>query len=85
MRAFRKLALAQPLLIELREWSRMTEDLTAERNRLANRMRESSFGASRLRSTLKMGLQQNGSSSFGSLSPRPTNRRACEKVRSPNS
>jgi len=40
MRAFRKLALAEPLLIELREWSRMTEDLTAERNRLANRMRE---------------------------------------------
>jgi Transposase IS116/IS110/IS902 family len=40
MRAFRKLALAEPLLIELREWSRMNEDLTAERNRLANRMRE---------------------------------------------
>jgi transposase len=40
MRAFRKLALAEPLLIELREWSRMTDDLTAERNRLANRMRE---------------------------------------------
>jgi transposase len=40
MRAFRKLALAEPLLIELREWSRLTDDLTAERNRLANRMRE---------------------------------------------
>src|SRR6185503_436934 len=40
MRAFRKLALAEPLRIELREWSRMTDDLTAERNRLANRMRE---------------------------------------------
>jgi transposase len=39
-RAFRKLALADPLVIELREWSRITEDLTAERTRLANRMRE---------------------------------------------
>jgi len=39
-RAFRKLALAEPLLIELREWSRMTDDLSAEKNRLANRLRE---------------------------------------------
>jgi transposase len=38
--AFRKLALADPVVIELREWSRMTEDLTAERTRLANRVRE---------------------------------------------
>ncbi|MGE3919144.1 MAG: IS110 family transposase [Hyphomicrobiaceae bacterium] len=37
--AFRKLALADPVVIELREWSRITEDLTAERTRLANRMR----------------------------------------------
>ncbi|WP_292600823.1 IS110 family transposase [Mesorhizobium sp.] len=28
-----------PTVIELREWSRMTEDLSAERNRLANRFR----------------------------------------------
>jgi transposase len=39
-RAFRKLALADPTVIELREWSRMAEDLTAERTRLANRIRE---------------------------------------------
>lgn len=39
-RAFRKLALADAALIELREWSRMAEDLTAEKNRLANRVRE---------------------------------------------
>jgi transposase len=39
-RAFRKLALADANLVELREWSRMTDDLTAEKNRLANRMRE---------------------------------------------
>jgi transposase len=38
--AFRKLAIADPNVIELREWSRITEDLTAERTRLANRMRE---------------------------------------------
>jgi transposase len=40
MHAFRKLALADPVVIELREWSRMTEDLTAEKTRLANRVRE---------------------------------------------
>jgi transposase len=39
-RAFRKLAFADAVLVELREWSRMTEDLTAEKNRLANRVRE---------------------------------------------
>lgn len=39
-RCFRPLAIADPIVIELREWSRMTEDLGAERNRLTNRMRE---------------------------------------------
>lgn len=39
-RAFRKLALADAIIVELREWSRMSDDLTAERTRLANRMRE---------------------------------------------
>jgi transposase len=38
--ALRRLAVQDPLLIELREWSRMTEDLQQERNRLANRVRE---------------------------------------------
>jgi transposase len=38
--ALRRLAVQDPLLIELREWSRMTEDLKQERNRLANRVRE---------------------------------------------
>jgi transposase len=40
MRAFRKLALADAVLVELREWSRMADDLTGEKNRLANRLRE---------------------------------------------
>lgn len=39
-RCFRPLALADPVVIELREWSRIAEDLGAERNRLTNRMRE---------------------------------------------
>lgn len=39
-RCFRALAPADPNVVELREWSRITEDLTAERNRLTNRMRE---------------------------------------------
>jgi transposase len=38
--ALRRLAVQDPLVIELREWSRMTEDLQQERNRLANRVRE---------------------------------------------
>jgi transposase len=39
-RAFRRLALAEPLVIELRAWSRITDDLNGERNRLCNRLRE---------------------------------------------
>lgn len=39
-RCFRVLVVADPVVIELREWSRMAEDLGAERNRLTNRMRE---------------------------------------------
>jgi len=39
-RCFRLLAVADPIVIELREWSRIADDLAAERNRLTNRMRE---------------------------------------------
>lgn len=38
-RLYRFLEPMHPTIIELREWSRMTEDLSAERNRLANRFR----------------------------------------------
>ena len=37
---FRPLKSADPLVIELREWSRIAADLKVEQNRLANRMRE---------------------------------------------
>lgn len=37
---FRRVSLDDPLVIELREYSRMDEDLKQERNRLANRLRE---------------------------------------------
>ena len=37
---FRRLAAEDALIVELREWSRMAEDLQQERNRLANRVRE---------------------------------------------
>src|SRR5690349_18659177 len=37
---FRPLAPSHPVVVELREWSRMAEDLQQERNRLANRRRE---------------------------------------------
>lgn len=39
-RCFRSLAAVDPVVIELREWSRITEDLGTERIRLTNRMRE---------------------------------------------
>jgi transposase len=37
---FRPLHAAGPITVELREWSRMAEDLRQERNRLSNRVRE---------------------------------------------
>lgn len=39
-RCFRPLAAMDPIVVELREWSRIAEDLGAERVRLTNRMRE---------------------------------------------
>jgi len=39
-RAFRRLSVENPLVIELREWSRMVEDLQQERTRLSNRIRQ---------------------------------------------
>jgi len=39
-RCFRRLAAADPVIVELREWSRIAEELGVERNRLANRLRE---------------------------------------------
>lgn len=38
--AFRGLAVENPVVIELREWSRMAEELQQERTRLANRVRQ---------------------------------------------
>jgi transposase len=37
---FRRLSVVDPRLIELREWSRMVEELQQERTRLANRIRQ---------------------------------------------
>lgn len=39
-RCFRALRALDPILIELREWSRIAEELRHERNRLSNRVRE---------------------------------------------
>lgn len=38
--AFRRLSMDDPVVVELREWSRMAEDLKRERCRLTNRVRE---------------------------------------------
>jgi transposase len=40
LRCFRRLSSADPVLVELREWSRIADELGVERNRLANRLRE---------------------------------------------
>jgi hypothetical protein len=40
MPRFRKLSVAQPLIIEFREWSRIDEELKVERIRLTNRLRD---------------------------------------------
>ena len=40
MRVFRKLTVAEPLIVELREWSRIDEELKVERVRLTNRLRD---------------------------------------------
>jgi transposase len=39
-RAFRRLAIEDPQVIELREWSRMYDELKQEQSRLANRVRD---------------------------------------------
>ena len=39
MRAFRKLSVADPLIVELREWSRIDEELKVEHVRLTNRLK----------------------------------------------
>jgi transposase len=39
-RALRRLAVQDPIVIELREWSRMRDELRDERTRLANRIRD---------------------------------------------
>lgn len=39
-RAFRRLAPESPLVVELREWSRMADDLQQERTRQTNRLRD---------------------------------------------
>jgi transposase len=38
-RAFRKLSIAEAVIVELREWSRIDEELKVEHGRLANRLR----------------------------------------------
>jgi hypothetical protein len=40
MQLFRKLTVSEPLIVELREWSRIDEELKVERVRLANRLRD---------------------------------------------
>lgn len=40
MRLFRKLTIVEPVIVELREWSRIDEELKVQRVRLTNRLRD---------------------------------------------
>ena len=40
MQLFRKLTITEPLIVEVREWSRIDEELKVERVRLTNRLRD---------------------------------------------
>ena len=39
MRAFRKLSIAEPVIVELLEWSRIDAELKVEHGRLTNRLK----------------------------------------------
>jgi len=80
-RCFRLLATADPTVIELREWSRIAEDLNAERNRLTNRMCEQLW---RYFSAM-LDLESDLGAAWLLERPRPTRLLAFAKRRSPSS
>jgi hypothetical protein len=57
---FRRLQIADPHIVELREWSRLTEELQQERVRLGNRHTTSSGGITRRCSSSQMTWRQIG-------------------------
>ncbi len=84
-RCFRLLAVADPVVIELREWSRIAEDLGAERNRLTNRLREQLWRYFQRCLILKAISGRSGCSTCGRPRRRPTKQFASERRRLPRS
>ena len=82
-RCFRLLAVVDPIVIELREWSRITEDLGAERNRLTNRMRELLWRSFPQCSSSRATSARSGCSTCGRTCRRPTRPLASARRRSP--
>ena len=77
---FRRLTVEDPVVIELREWSRMSEDLQQERNRLANRVREQLCAITRRRSNSVTISPPIGSSICGHWRRHPPRLPACAKA-----
>jgi transposase len=83
-RCFRLLAVADPVVIELREWSRIAEDLGVDRNRLTNRLREQLWRYFPAILDLSKAISgQSACSTCGRPCRRPTKRSASERRRSP--
>ena len=82
-RCFRLLAVADP--VELREWSRIAEDLGAERNCLTNRLREQLWRYFQRCLILKAISGRSGCSTCGRPRRRPTKQFASERRRLPRS
>ena len=83
-RCFRPLAAADPIIVELREWSRIAEDLGVERNRLVNRLREQLWRYFRPCSNSRATSAPNGCSNSGKPRRRRIRRAVCARRRSPN-
>src|SRR3954454_4161880 len=76
---FREVTAGDPGVIELREWSRLTEELQQERMRLANRIASSSGATTRSSSRSPMTSLPSGSSSSGAWHPFQPRRCACAR------
>ena len=83
-RFFRRLDPVDPEVVELREWTRIADDLTAERTRLVNRVCVSSSGATTRRFwPWKAISPRHGSSNCGNSLPRPPRPAASARKLSP--
>lgn len=83
-RFYRHLEPLHPIVVELREWARIAQDLAAERNRLANRFRHQLWAITPISSSCPTTGRNAASSTCGSSRPRPPRRAGCARARSPH-